>query len=101
MTDQPTPTPDALVELDAAAHPVDAVQRAAYRFSDVFTVEVTADDGTLNCRLFARDQWSPDWAHDFRAEVIDQILRARIRAETEHVRNLILAVAFSRTGLSA
>lgn len=101
MTDQQQPTPDVVVVLDATAHPVDAVQRAAYRFSDAFTVEVSGDGDTLSCRLFARDQWSPEWAHDFRAEVIDQVLRTRIRAETEQVRNLVLAVAFSRTGLGA
>ena len=100
MTDQQS-APDAVVALDRAAHPVDAVQRAAYRFSDAFTVEVSDDGGTLNCRLFAREKWSPEWVHDFRAEVIDQVLRTRIRAETEQVRNLVLAVAFSRAGLGA
>jgi His-Xaa-Ser system protein HxsD len=99
MTELPEGEPDAVVVLDAAAHPVDAVQRAAYRFSDAFTAEVTSDAGTVTCRLFARDRWSPEWAHDFRAEVIDQVLRRRIRAETEQVRNLVLAVAFSHTGL--
>ena len=37
---------------------------------------------------------------DFRNEVLDQVLRARIRTETEEVRNLILSLAFSRTGLT-
>ncbi|BCY09925.1 His-Xaa-Ser system protein HxsD [Actinoplanes sp. L3-i22] len=100
MTDRPQPAPDAVIVLDAAAHPIDAVQRAAYRFSDVFTVEVSGSGDEISCRLFARDRWSPRWAHDFRAEVLDQVLRARIRAETEQVRNVVLAVAFSRTGLS-
>jgi His-Xaa-Ser system protein HxsD len=36
----------------------------------------------------------------FRNEVIDQDLRRRIARETENTRNLILAMAFSKTGLS-
>ena len=37
--------------------------------------------------------------HRFRAEVNDQILRARIAKETEPLRNLVFALAFSQTGL--
>ena len=36
---------------------------------------------------------------ELRAEVLDQDLRASIARETEPVRNAILALAFSRTGL--
>jgi His-Xaa-Ser system protein HxsD len=36
---------------------------------------------------------------DFRNEVVDQALRERIRDETQETRNLILALAFSHTGL--
>ena len=35
----------------------------------------------------------------FRSEVLDQTLRERIRAETEPIRTMILAQAFSRTGV--
>jgi His-Xaa-Ser system protein HxsD len=38
---------------------------------------------------------------DFRNEVLDQVLRERIRDETQDTRNLILAAAFSSTGLTA
>ena len=38
--------------------------------------------------------------HRFRAEVNDQILRVRIAKETEPLRNLVFALAFSRTGLA-
>jgi hypothetical protein len=40
-----------------------------------------------------------DLAHMLRAEVIDQTLRVRIARETEPIRNLVFALAFSRTGL--
>ena len=36
---------------------------------------------------------------EFQNEVLDQVLRERIRNETKEVRNLILALAFSNTGL--
>jgi His-Xaa-Ser system protein HxsD len=81
---------------------MDAVQRAAYRFSDRFTVEIVRDGDALTCRLFPRDgvRDIDERVHDFRAEVLDQVLRSRIRAETEQVRNLILAVAFSNAGIA-
>ena len=37
-----------------------------------------------------------DLKHRFRLEVNDQILRARIAKETEPLRNLVFALAFSR-----
>ena len=56
----------------------------------------------MQCTL----HFSPNAADDveailaeFRNEVLDQTLRERIRGETQEVRNLILALAFSNTGL--
>src|SRR3954447_2980574 len=93
--------PDAVLVLDAIAHPADIVQRAAYRFSDILTVEVLRDADVLTCKVFARDPARLGSAvHDLRAEIVDQVLRARIREETQNVRNVVLAVAFSRTGLA-
>jgi His-Xaa-Ser system protein HxsD len=97
----PESQPDAVLTLDADAHPADIVQRAAYRFSDVLTVEIGRDAEVLTCKVFARDPQRLGTAvHDLRAEIVDQVLRARIRDETQDVRNLVLAVAFSRTGLA-
>jgi His-Xaa-Ser system protein HxsD len=93
--------PDAVIILDAAAHPADVVQRAAYRFSDILSVEISRDDDHLLCKIYARDADRLDTAmHDLRNEIVDQVLRAQIREETRDVRNLVLAVAFSRTGLT-
>lgn len=38
-------------------------------------------------------------AEDFKREVLDQDLRSTIASETEQIRNLILAHAFSKTSL--
>ena len=37
---------------------------------------------------------------EFRNEVLDETLRERIRDDTKEVRNVILALAFSNTGLA-
>ena len=97
--------PVAVVELrfDAASHSADAIQRAAYRFTDRCSLELKRDGDELVCLLHTRDgSLEPDaaLAHDFRIEVLDQVLRERIRLETEGPRNVILSLAFSRTGLT-
>ncbi len=93
-----------MVELKFAAnaHSVDAVQRAAYRFSDRFTVEIRQEGGNVSCALHpieADEVLDETIVSSFRAEVLDQVLRERIRAETAPVRNAILALAFANTGL--
>jgi His-Xaa-Ser system protein HxsD len=95
---------------DQATVDLDPLERAAYAVAAVMTVDIRADGGNFVCTLFPRrpDAADPDGARDageelrhmFRAEVNDQILRARIAAQTEPLRNLVFAVAFSRTGLT-
>jgi His-Xaa-Ser system protein HxsD len=81
---------------------LDAVQRAAYRLSDRMSCEVSENAETIEVTLhIAGDDSDPDAVlADFRNEVLDQVLRERIRAETADVRNLVLAAAFSKTGLT-
>jgi His-Xaa-Ser system protein HxsD len=86
------------VSFDPAAVSVDAVQRAAYRLSDRLSLDLKIGDG-IRCTLHLGDAAEADeLVADFRNEVLDQVLRERIRQETEPARNLILALAFSRTG---
>lgn len=96
-SDQP-----ASVELtfDVASHSVDAIQRAAYRFSDRVSCELASGDAEHCCVLTALSDADLDvLIADFRTEVLDQVLRERIRAETEPIRTMILAQAFSKTGV--
>ncbi|HVS84083.1 MAG TPA: His-Xaa-Ser system protein HxsD [Gaiellaceae bacterium] len=81
---------------------VDVIQRAAYRFAHRFSIEVAGDAESLHCKLrpapgveFDEEQF----VHEFRSEVLDQALRARIREETRGERDVILALAFSHSGL--
>lgn len=81
----------------------DAIQRATYRLSDRLANDLSTSDTSYRCVLtidVGTEDEADRAAADFRNEVLDQVLRARIRSETEQVRNLILSLAFSRTGLS-
>ena len=87
---------------ESSAHSVDAIQRAAYKFSDRLSCDLATQNGSVLCTLHLPDE-TEDVAttlSDFRNEVLDQTLRERIRGETAEVRNLILALAFSKTGLT-
>jgi His-Xaa-Ser system protein HxsD len=92
----------AIVTFDQLTVELDALQRAAYAVADLMTVDISASDGQFTCSLFARNPADdgPELAHRLRSEVIDQTLRLRIAAQTEPLRNLIFALAFSQTGLA-
>lgn len=90
------------LELDAAVYSLEAVQKAAYRFIDRLTVLIHQEPGKVVCgidpiagRVIAVEHV----IDDFKRELLDQQLRLKIKTETEPARNLILAYAFSRTGL--
>jgi His-Xaa-Ser system protein HxsD len=91
------------LNFDGAAYSSDAIQRAAYRFSDRLSLDLTRANGNFVCTLRLKDEiadQADEVLSDFRTEVLDQVLRERIRTETEGIRNLILSVAFSHTGLA-
>lgn len=83
---------------------LDSIKKAAYRFIDQFSTEFLIRESIFLCVLRFHPNKSEDSANmmvdEFRKEVLDQDLRASIRAETEPIRNLILAHAFSKTGLT-
>lgn len=89
------------LSFDRAGHSLDAVQRAAYRFSDRLSCDIADGPETIDVIVHLADgAGEPETVlADFRIEVLDQTLRERIRAETADVRNLVLALAFSKTGL--
>lgn len=88
-----------VVEFDPAAVTIDAVQRAAYRMSDRLSIDVRAGE-VIECTVhIPAGSQVDELLAEFRNEVLDQVLRERIRQETAEARNLILAVAFSNTGV--
>lgn len=90
------------VSFDRATVNLDALHRAAYAVADTMSVDVTAAGDRFMCTLYPKEHGADlsALAHRMRTEVIDQMLRLRIGKETEPLRNLIFALAFSRTGLA-
>ncbi len=80
---------------------LDALQRSAYAVAAEMTVDIRVSGADFACTLFPRgkDTTDDELTHRFRVEVNDQILRVRIAKETEPLRNLVFALAFSQTGL--
>jgi len=90
------------ISFDRNTTELDALQRAAYAVTELMTVDIRESAGEYVCTLYpCRAGLDTDeLRHRIRAEVIDQALRLRIARETEPVRNLIFALAFSQTGLA-
>jgi His-Xaa-Ser system protein HxsD len=88
---------------DGRVFSVDAVKNAAYRLADVLDTEVRLDGDQIVCKVKLRKQDTNEVMNGvlerLRREVVDHDLRLQIRKETEATRNLILAHAFSRTGI--
>ena len=91
-----------MLVFDQATVDLDALQRGAYAVAAEMTVDIRVRGADYVCTLFPRrrDADGDDLRHRFRAEVNDQILRVRIAKETEPLRNLVFALAFSQTGLA-
>lgn len=91
------------LDFDERYYSVEALQKAAYRGLNSFTVELTVRDGGHVCTLLPNSGISDeDFARaieEFRKDALDYQLRAKLSADTEPVRNLILGIAFSRAGL--
>lgn len=91
------------ISFDSVLFSIEAVKAACYRLLDRFSPEIELKDGKIVCHLTFDEGVSPAAAEllisNLRKEVLDQDLRLRLKTETEPVRNLILAHAFSKTGL--
>lgn len=93
------------ITFDSQVFSIDAVKTACYRFLDRFTSGIELCDGKIICHLVFNDKFSDTAAKaevdNLKKEVLDQDLRLKLKFETEPIRNLILAHAFSKTGLIA
>lgn len=81
--------------------PLEALERALYALADRATGAIRDGGDVWKVDLHARVQVNDVDAltHTFRQEVNDQTLRLSIATRTDSVRNLIFALAFSRSGL--
>jgi His-Xaa-Ser system protein HxsD len=78
----------------------EAIKRALYRFADRCSCEIASDDKLTVVTVYSNESENPAQLEaDIRNEILDQDLRSSIAQDTQHVRNLILANAFSKTNL--
>lgn len=93
---------DTLV-FDERLYDAQVLQKAAYRSINALTVDITPDGGQFICALSSNigvDEPSFQAAvQEFKKDVLDYQLRHRLNAETQPIKNLILGLAFSKTGL--
>jgi His-Xaa-Ser system protein HxsD len=90
--------PEVSIIVDARVYRLSAVKKAAYRMADRCFVRIEAESaGRIEVRLAPKTEQIPCETLEgmFRNELLDQDLRETIAEETERVRNLILAQAFS------
>ena len=90
------------LDLDTTIYRLGAIKKAAYRFGDRCHVQIKPVDKTRVAVILQSKRTLDNVAFltgEFQNEVLDQELREVVAAETEAVRNLILAQAFSRTSL--
>jgi His-Xaa-Ser system protein HxsD len=91
------------VTVDPQVFRLSAVKKAAYRLGDRCFVQIEVlSEGSIQVRLTAKSEKVPlhTLEGDFRNELLDQDLRESIAEETERVRNLLLAQAFSGLSLT-
>ncbi|UVJ42428.1 His-Xaa-Ser system protein HxsD [Pseudomonas sp. LS1212] len=88
---------------DERLYDVQVLQKAAYRSINSLTVDITPSGGQFICVVSSNigvDEPSFRSAvQEFKKDVLDYQLRHRLNAETQPIKNLILGLAFSKTGL--
>jgi His-Xaa-Ser system protein HxsD len=88
---------------DLNVYTLDVLKRAAYRYINIFSINFEVKNNLVICALHFTNKSTADqcsyYADQYKKEVLDQDLRNTIKNETEAIRNLILAQAFSKTRL--
>ena len=72
------------IAFDSNAHTADAIQRAAYRFSDRLSIDLHVCGDVFNCSIHVAAEPAEEvdsLLAEFRNEVLDQVLRERIRRD--------------------
>ena len=92
-----------LIRFDDRVINLPAVKKAAYKYINLFAVDFSLNSNEILCSLTFTSPTTEELglrlAEDFKKEALDQDLREQIRIETEQIRNLIFALAFSKTGI--
>ena len=89
------------LEIDKGVYDLDTVKQAAYKFTDSCSFEFSVDDNVILVKITITEPLSNEQIkkiiQKFDNEILDQDLRKTIAKKTEHIRNVILANAFSNT----
>ena len=90
-------------DVDLSAYSLESIKNTIYRFAARASIQITTVSESKVSLIF---HFSPtqkpqmnETMGDFWVELNDQDLREKIRVETEPLRNIILAHAFSKTSL--
>ncbi|MDO9179967.1 MAG: His-Xaa-Ser system protein HxsD [Agitococcus sp.] len=86
-----------VIIFDAHVFSLETIKRALYRFSDKCSFDIQMEDNVITVTL--QSEFKDDWTGRIKNEVLDQDLRDTLSQETANIRTLILANAFSNTGL--
>ncbi len=94
----------AQINIDLSLYSLTAIQKACYKFTAECSIQLVKSQNDMLCIIFNfKSEFTPNLkekiVHEFTNEILDQHLREIISKETESVRNLILAHAFSKTSL--
>ncbi|MFB3305001.1 His-Xaa-Ser system protein HsxD [Pseudomonas sp. AMR01] len=88
---------------DERLYDAQVLQKAAYRSINALTVDLTLDEGHFVCALSSNigvdEQSFLSAVQEFKKDALDYQLRHRLAVETQPIKNLILGLAFSKTGL--
>lgn len=83
--------------------PVEAIERALYTMAGTVSGVVESNGDVWEVTAYPKSERADRDAicHRLREEVTDQSLRLRIAERTDPIRNLVFALAFSRSGLTS
>ncbi len=91
------------LHFDSNVFSLDVIKKALYRFADQCSFDILLTDKQIEVMLHfpapASQSTINDLCFRIRNEVLDQDLRDTISKDTANIRILILANAFSNTGL--
>jgi His-Xaa-Ser system protein HxsD len=96
--------PTRSVTFSADVYNIETIKKAAYRFSDSLSIDITPRHPYIECIVHFISHTTDELQVErtiaaFKNEVLDQDLRTIIARETEAIRNAVLAFALSKTGL--
>ena len=92
------------ITIDLRVYRLAAIKKAAYRFADRFTAVLGSPENdrlplSLRFKATVAESMAQEIARQFFQELLDQELREQVAEETNAIRTLILAHAFSNVDL--